>query len=131
MSTICLGILLGLPHLGMAGWGGIYRPQYKPSHWRKAAALCSTSDSPVVHRTVRCPCPVRLDVGLTPQVTVGAAGFYTGQSGCHTGQSGGFTPSVPPRTSCWATVPWCTEQSGALSRTVRQWQYLSLFLGLA
>jgi hypothetical protein len=39
----------------------------------------------VAHRTVRwghqtlwSPCPVRLAIGLTPQVTVGAAGFYTG-----------------------------------------------------
>jgi hypothetical protein len=23
MSTICLGMLLGLPHLEMVGWGGI------------------------------------------------------------------------------------------------------------
>jgi hypothetical protein len=27
MSTICLDMLLGLPHLEMPGWGGIYRPQ--------------------------------------------------------------------------------------------------------
>jgi hypothetical protein len=36
------------------------------------------------HRTVRCSCPVRLTVGLTLQVTVGAQAFYTGQSGLHT-----------------------------------------------
>jgi hypothetical protein len=101
MSIICLGMLLGLTHLGMAGWGGIYRPQHKTSRWRKVVALCGTSDSPVVHRTVRCPCPLCLTVGLTPQVTVGAADFYTGQSG-------GFSPLVPPRTSRWAIVPWCT-----------------------
>jgi hypothetical protein len=71
------------------------------------------------HRTVRCPCPVCLAIGLTPQVTVGAAGFYTGQSTCHTGQSGGFSPPVPPGTSRWATVPWCTRQSSVWHRTVR------------
>jgi hypothetical protein len=27
MSTICLNMLLGLPHLEMADWGGIYSPQ--------------------------------------------------------------------------------------------------------
>jgi hypothetical protein len=27
MSTICLDMFLGLPHLEVAGWGGIYRPQ--------------------------------------------------------------------------------------------------------
>jgi hypothetical protein len=47
---------------------------------------------------------VRLFVGLTPQVTVGAAGVYTGQSGRHTGQSGGFSPPVLPGISRWATV---------------------------
>jgi hypothetical protein len=35
--------------------------------------LCGTPDS-----------PVRLAVGSDMQVTIGAAGFYTGQSGCHT-----------------------------------------------
>jgi hypothetical protein len=96
------------------------------------------------HPTVWCPCTVRLAIGLTRQVTVGVAGFYTGQSTCHTGQSGGFSPPVPPGTSRWATVPWCTGQSGVWHRTIwcatRQsyalqpdspWQHLSLFLGLA
>jgi hypothetical protein len=81
MSNICLGMLLGLPHLGMTGSGDIYRSQHKSSRWRKVDALCGTLDS-----------PVRLAVGLTPQVTVGAARFYTRQSG-------GFSPPVPPRTS--------------------------------
>jgi hypothetical protein len=77
------------------------------------------------HRRIRCPCPVRLVVGLTPQVTVGAAVFYIRQSVHHTEQSGGFSPPVPHGTSRWAHVPWCTEQSnmwtgqsGALARTV-------------
>jgi hypothetical protein len=47
MSIICLGILLGIPYLEMAGWGGIYRRLHKTSHWRKGAALCGTPDSPV------------------------------------------------------------------------------------
>jgi hypothetical protein len=51
MCTICLGILLGLPHLKMAGWGCIYSSQHNCSHWRKAAALYVTLKSPVVHRT--------------------------------------------------------------------------------
>jgi hypothetical protein len=104
MSIICLGILLGLPHLEMTGWGGIYRPQHKTSRWRKVAALCG-------NQTVWCPCPVRLAVGLTPQVIVGIVWFYTGQSACHIGQFGGLSPLVPPRTSRWATVPGCTGQS--------------------
>jgi hypothetical protein len=47
MSTICLGMLLGLPHLEMVGWGGIYRPQHNSSRWRKVVTLCGTPDSPV------------------------------------------------------------------------------------
>jgi hypothetical protein len=77
MSTICLGMLLRLSHLEMAGWGGIYRPQHKSSRWRKVYALCGTSNSPVGSLDSPVPCPVRLAVGLTPQVTVGAIGFYT------------------------------------------------------
>jgi hypothetical protein len=34
--------------------GDIYRPQLNSSRWTKAAALCGTSDSPVVHWTVHC-----------------------------------------------------------------------------
>jgi hypothetical protein len=125
MSTICLGMLLGLPHLGMAGWGCIYSPQRKTSRWRKAAALCGTLDSPVVHLTVRCTYPL----DLTLQVTVDTQAVYTGQSACHTRQFGAFSPPVPPRTIHWATVPWCTGQSGVLARTVRL-ATLPLFLGL-
>jgi hypothetical protein len=62
---------------------------------------------------------VRLAIGLTLQVTVGAQAFYTGQSGLHTRQSDGLFSTVPPRTSHWATVPGCTGQSGALALTVR------------
>jgi hypothetical protein len=47
MSILCLGMFLGLPHLEMACWGGIYRPQHKTSRWRKVAALCGTLYSPV------------------------------------------------------------------------------------
>jgi hypothetical protein len=71
------------------------------------------------HRTVWCPCPVCLAIGLTPQVTVGGADFYIRQSRCHTGQSSGFFPPVPPVTSHWATVPECTRQSGVCHRTIR------------
>jgi hypothetical protein len=72
MSIICLGMLLGLPHLEMAGWGCIYSPQHKISHWRKAVLSAA-------HRTVwwctgqyTVHCLVRLVVGMTLQPTVGA-----------------------------------------------------------
>jgi hypothetical protein len=45
MSTICLGMYLGLPHLEMADWGCIYSPQHKTSRWRKVVAFCGTPDS--------------------------------------------------------------------------------------
>jgi hypothetical protein len=45
MCTICLGMLLGFPHLEMAGWGSIYRPQHNSSHERKVVALYGTPDS--------------------------------------------------------------------------------------
>jgi hypothetical protein len=112
-------MLLGLPHLGMAGWGVFIAPNTKLAVGEKLSLSAA-------HRTVRwCTgqCTVhflvRLAVGLTPQATVGAHAFYTGHSGLHTGQSGGLPSIVPPRTSCWATVPWCTGQSGVWHRIVR------------
>jgi hypothetical protein len=59
MSTICLGMSLGLPHLEMAGWGYIYSPQHKTSRWRKAATFCVALDRPVGSPNR----PVRLAVG--------------------------------------------------------------------
>jgi hypothetical protein len=64
-------------------------------------------------------CRVRLAVGLTPQTIVGAQAFYTGHFELHTGQSGGLLSTVPPRTSRWATISWCTGQSGVWHQTVR------------
>jgi hypothetical protein len=64
------------------------------------------------HRTVRwctgqrtVACPVRLAVALSEKVTVGAAGFphwIVRWSSLR----------VPPGTSRWVVVPWCTGQSG-------------------
>jgi hypothetical protein len=45
MPIIYLGMLLGLPHLEMAGWVVFIDPQHKTSHWRKVTALCGTTDS--------------------------------------------------------------------------------------
>jgi hypothetical protein len=86
MSTMCLGMLLGLPHLEMAGWGGIYRPHTNLTVGEKLLLSAAHRTVRWGHQTVRCPCPVRLAVGLTPQVTVGVVDFYTGQSVCHTRQ---------------------------------------------
>jgi hypothetical protein len=112
MSTICLGMLLGLPHLEMAGWGCIYSPQHNRAVGEKF--LFSAA-----HRTVRwctgqrtVACPVRLAVALSEQVTVGAAGFphRTVRPSHRTVRWSSLR--VPPGTSRWAVVPWCTGQSG-------------------
>jgi hypothetical protein len=47
MSIVFIGMSLGLPHMEMAGWGCIYSPQHKYSHWRKVAAFCGAPDRPV------------------------------------------------------------------------------------
>jgi hypothetical protein len=105
MSTICLGMYLGLPHLEMADWGYIYSPNTNRAVREKL--LLSAA-----HRTVRwctgqrtVACPVRLVVALSEQVIVGAAGFPH-----RTVRWSSLR--VPPGTSRWAAVPWCTGQSG-------------------
>jgi hypothetical protein len=52
MSTRWLGMLLGLPHPEVAGWGGIYSHQPKYSRWRRLLAM-GAPDSPV--HTGQCP----------------------------------------------------------------------------
>jgi hypothetical protein len=57
MSTICLGMLLGLPHLGMVGWGVFIATNTKlvvGEKLRHTGQSGGASDS-----------PVRLAVGLT------------------------------------------------------------------
>jgi hypothetical protein len=133
MSTICLGMLLGLPHLRMTGWECIYSPQHNCSCWRKVAVLCGTSDSPVVHRTTHCSlsgapsrCNVRYPVRAgdrwrhrlsTPDSPV-----------CHRTVRWSSL-RVPPGTSCWAAVPWCTGQSSVWAPDSPQAAHAS-FLGL-
>jgi hypothetical protein len=94
MSTICLGMLLGLPHLGMTGWCVFIAPTQNYPLEKICCSLRHTGQSGA-------PCPVRLAVGLTPQVTVGAQDFYTGRSD-------GLFSIVPPGTSHCDTVPGCT-----------------------
>jgi hypothetical protein len=51
ISTIWLGMLLRLPLLEVAGWGGIYSHQPNCSRWRRLLAM-DAPDSLVRHRTV-------------------------------------------------------------------------------
>ena len=52
MSTICLGMLLGLPHLRMAGWGVFIAPNTIVAVGEKLLLLYDTSDSALY--PVRC-----------------------------------------------------------------------------
>jgi hypothetical protein len=126
MSIVCLGMSLGLPHMEMAGWGCIYSPKHNCSRWRKDVAFCGTPDSSVVHRTVRwctgqhtVPCPVRLAVTMSEQVTVGVAGFHTGQSKLHTGQSGGLPSGCHLELAVGAEFPGAPDSPACGHRTVR------------
>jgi hypothetical protein len=121
MCTICLGMLLGLPHLEMANWGCIYSPQHNSSHWRKVDALCGTPDSPVVHRTTHCSvygapnhCPVaagdrwrcRLFTPDSPDFTPDSPVVFSAQ--CHLELAVGlWFPGAPNSPACG------TGQSGA------------------
>jgi hypothetical protein len=75
MSTICLGMSLGLPPLEMAGWGVFISPNTNRAVGEKLllSAAYRTVRWCTGQRTVACP--VHLAVGLSEQVTVGAAGF--------------------------------------------------------
>jgi hypothetical protein len=55
MSTICLDMLLGLPHLEMADWGGIYslQPLICPLDRRQQLSV----DGHTGHDTIQCPVP--------------------------------------------------------------------------
>jgi hypothetical protein len=112
MSTICLGMSLGLPHLEMAGWAVFIAPNTNRAVGEKLLLYAA-------HRTVRwctgqrtVACPVRLAVTLSRQVTVGVAGFshWTFRTSHRIVRWSSLR--VPPGTSRWAAVLWCTGQSG-------------------
>jgi hypothetical protein len=81
MSTIWLGMLLELPPLEVAGWGGIYSHQPNCSRWRRMLAMGATGQCPV-------RCHVTLSLGLRAGQPLEAL------SSCGTGQSG-VTPDSP------------------------------------
>jgi hypothetical protein len=88
MSTRWLGMLLRLPHLEVAGWGGIYSHQPNCSRWRRLLAM-GAPDSPVRHRTVSCALPCHPDVRAWSWSTVGGFVLMWHRTvRCDTGQSG-------------------------------------------
>jgi hypothetical protein len=126
VCTICLGMLLGLPHLQMAGWGVFIAPN-------TILAVGEKLQFSAAHRTVRwctrqrtVACPVRLAVALSEQVTVGAAGFPHRTVWCSHRTVRWSSLRVPPGTSRWAAVPgapdsprvWAPD-SPVCHRTVR------------
>jgi hypothetical protein len=83
MSTRRLGMLLGLPHLEVVGWGGIYSHQTRYGRWRKATGDGRTGQ-----------CPVRRHVILP--LGLGAGRPLEALSSCATGLSGGAPDSPVP-----------------------------------
>jgi hypothetical protein len=84
-------MLLGLPHLAVAGWGGIYSHQPNCSRWRRLLAM-GAPDSLVRHRTVSGAPPRHLVVRTWSWSTVGV--FVLRTVRCDTGLSGA------PLTNC-------------------------------
>jgi hypothetical protein len=125
MSTICLGMLLGLPHLRMAGWGCIYSPNTKVAVGGKL--LLSAA-----YRTVRwctgqrtIPYPVLLAVTLTPKA------FHIGQSSLYTGQISGLPSGCHLELAVRAAVPGAPDSPACGHRTVhRQHTYSFLDFSL-
>jgi hypothetical protein len=80
-------MLLGLPHLEVAGWGGIYSHQPNCSRWRRLLAM-GAPDSPVRHRIVSGAPPRHLVVRAWSWSTVGGFVLMWHRTvRCHTGQS--------------------------------------------
>jgi hypothetical protein len=78
MSIRWLGMLLGLPHYEVAGWGGIYSHQPKSSRWWSLppdSVRCATGQCPVCRHVIL-------------SVRVGAGRPLEALSSCGTGQSG-------------------------------------------
>jgi hypothetical protein len=132
MSTICLGMLLGLPHLRMAGWGVFIAPNTIVAVGEKL--LLSAA-----HRTIRwctgqrtVAFPVRLAVALLgtllEQVTVGAVGFPHRTVRCATGQSGGLLSGCHLELAVGLRFPGAPDSPVLHTQTVRR-QHTWTFLG--
>jgi hypothetical protein len=74
-------MLVGLPHIEVVGWGGIYSHQPNCSRWRRLLAM-GAPDSPLRHRTVS-GAPRR-----HPVVRAWSWSPLEALSSCGTGQSG-------------------------------------------
>jgi hypothetical protein len=96
--------------------GGVYiDPNSYIVVLRKFLALCGTLDSPVVGTDSRCPIRCATSNWICRlQVIVDAVSFAPDSLVLH--QIIWWVSSiVPPGTSHWATVPWCTGQSAGVA----------------
>jgi hypothetical protein len=75
MSTICLGMSLGLPPLEMADWVVFIAPNSKLAVGGKLVLYVVHRTVRWGHRIVRCPCPVRLAIGSVSAGDRWRAGF--------------------------------------------------------
>jgi hypothetical protein len=107
MSTICLDMLLGLPHLKMAGWGGIYSHQPSCSRWGRLLAM-GAPDSLMRNRTGTIPCPVRRH--FSHPLGLGAGRPLEALSSCGTGQSG----AAPDRYCSLSGAPLASALTSAV-----------------
>jgi hypothetical protein len=100
-------MLLGLPHLEVAGWGGIYSHQTNCSNWKRLLAT-GAPDSPVRHQTVSGALPRHLVVRAWSWSTVGGFVLMWHRTvRCHTGQSG--APLTYCSDFCRGTVLYCSS----------------------
>jgi hypothetical protein len=83
------------------------------------------------HRTVQCPCSVRLAVRSDTSADRWRCRLLHRTVHVSHRTIRWFSPWVPPGTSHWATVPWCIRQYGALSQTVHRGHTIIHFLDFA
>jgi hypothetical protein len=135
MSTICLGILLELPHIQMPGWWGIYSLPHNSSCWtEKLLLLSSGAPNSPVHIghplfIVRCPSHVSRPLGsiavdrwiwllprlsgaiarecLVAGLSAQIAWYPTGQSGAH--RIGIVHCPVRHRSAGWLPTSWISS----------------------
>jgi hypothetical protein len=100
-------MLLGLPHIEVAGWGGIYSHQPNCSRLGRLLAM-GAPDSPVRHRTVSGAPPRHLVVRAWSWSTIeGFVLMWHQTIWCHTRQSG--APLTCCSDFCRGTVLHCSS----------------------
>jgi hypothetical protein len=109
MSTICLGMLLGLPYLKMAGWGVFIAFPLNYSCWTESCRFCRRA-----HRTVRCTPDMHCSLSgatsrgrLVAGPSVQTARCPTRQSGAH--RIGSVHCPVCHQCTSWLPSSWISS----------------------